>query len=99
MHDRHKEKDIKDRSIKLTGLPPKTQDGLLQQCLDKLTNVKRVEVFNEKAEAIVELAAISVRRVTFRLDKVYELMGIAAMLGRRRPLASRRDDHLRGCRS
>lgn len=59
VHDRHKEKEIKDRSIKLTGLPPKTQDGLLQQCLEKLTNVKRVEVFNEEGKAIVELAAIS----------------------------------------
>jgi hypothetical protein len=62
-HPNHKENDIKDRSVKLTGLPPKTQDGLLQQCLEKLTNVKRVEVFNERAEAIVELAAISVRRI------------------------------------
>ncbi|KAJ9113953.1 hypothetical protein QFC19_000149 [Naganishia cerealis] len=48
--------DILDRSIRLYGLPPKTQEGLLQQALEKIVPVKKVEVFQDVGQASVELA-------------------------------------------
>ena len=43
------------------GLPPATQEGLLQQVLEKHALVKRVELFTSQNEAVVELenAAVS----------------------------------------
>ncbi|KZV80119.1 hypothetical protein EXIGLDRAFT_845875 [Exidia glandulosa HHB12029] len=47
---------IKSRSVRLRGLPPATQEGLLQQALEKeIQGVKRVEVFVDLCEAVVEL--------------------------------------------
>jgi hypothetical protein len=42
------------------NLPSGTQEGLLQQALEKYTDIKRVEVFNDKNEAIIELASVAV---------------------------------------
>ncbi|KAF9013425.1 hypothetical protein BDQ17DRAFT_1386973 [Cyathus striatus] len=43
------------RSVRIRKLPPDTQEGLLQQMLEKIARVKRVEVFMDKCEAVVEL--------------------------------------------
>lgn len=47
--------EARTRSIRITNLPPATQEGLLQQMLEKIVPVSRVEVFIDKQEAIVEL--------------------------------------------
>ena len=47
--------EARTRSIRITNLPPATQEGLLQQMLEKIVSVSRVEVFIDKQEAIVEL--------------------------------------------
>lgn len=44
----------------MRGLPPATQEGLLQQTLEKLAPVKRVEVFEDKHEAVVEFQSAAV---------------------------------------
>lgn len=47
--------DVSSRSIRIRNLPPGTQEGLLQQTLEKIAAVKRVEVFADQQEADVEL--------------------------------------------
>ena len=47
--------EARSRSIRITNLPPATQEGLLQQMLEKIVPVGRVEVFIDRQEAIVEL--------------------------------------------
>ncbi|KIL67874.1 hypothetical protein M378DRAFT_159079 [Amanita muscaria Koide BX008] len=49
--------DTRSRSIRVRNLPPDTQEGLLQQTLEKIASVKRVEVFMDKREAVVELTS------------------------------------------
>lgn len=53
---------MRNRSIRMRNLPPGIQEGLLQQELEKHTRVKRLEVFAQLNEAILELesAAVSV---------------------------------------
>lgn len=43
------------RQVCLFDLPTGTQEGLLQQALEKLVPVKRLEIFEHKKEAVVEL--------------------------------------------
>ncbi|CAA7261390.1 unnamed protein product [Cyclocybe aegerita] len=47
--------EARNRSVHIINLPPATQEGLLQQALEKIIPVKRVEVFLDKQEAVVEL--------------------------------------------
>ncbi|ORX37192.1 hypothetical protein BD324DRAFT_681110 [Kockovaella imperatae] len=47
------------RSVRLHGLPDGTTEGLLQQALEKIIPVRRVEVFGASHEAVVELEAPS----------------------------------------
>ncbi|KAL0960935.1 hypothetical protein HGRIS_005940 [Hohenbuehelia grisea] len=49
--------DERNRSIRVRNLPPNTQEGLLQQTFEKIADVKRVEVFEDKQEAVVELTS------------------------------------------
>lgn len=46
-------------------MPPGAQEGLLQQVLEKIVPVKRVEVFLDKQEALVELPSAVVSRSSF----------------------------------
>ncbi len=46
--------DARSRSLRIRDLPDGTQEGLLQQTVEKLAPVNRVEVFVDKHEAIVE---------------------------------------------
>jgi hypothetical protein len=58
--NRQAEAEELSRSIRLTGLVSRTQEGLLQQALEKIAKVKRVEVFADLAEAVVEFASAGV---------------------------------------
>ena len=53
--------DTLSRSVRIKNLPPGTQEGLLQQPLERHAGVKRVEVFEELNQATVELENASVR--------------------------------------
>lgn len=52
--------DLLARSVRLKGLPPRTQEGLLQQELSKLVRVEKVEVFERIGEGTVELGSAAV---------------------------------------
>ncbi|KIP09711.1 hypothetical protein PHLGIDRAFT_22785 [Phlebiopsis gigantea 11061_1 CR5-6] len=52
---RRRPEEVRIRSIRVRGLPTGTQEGLLQQTLEKIANVQRVEVFVDRNEAIAEL--------------------------------------------
>lgn len=47
--------DKRSRSVRLHGLPEDTQEGLLQQALEKIVPVKRLEMFSKSHEAVAEL--------------------------------------------
>lgn len=53
--------NVRNRSLRIRNLPPGTQEGLLHQTLEKSASVKRVEVFADKDEALVELENAAVR--------------------------------------
>lgn len=62
--------DMRSRSVRIRNLPAATQEGLLQQTLEKITTVKRVEVFVEICEAVVELENAAVGSFLFPSRKV-----------------------------
>ncbi|WVQ65310.1 uncharacterized protein L199_003486 [Kwoniella botswanensis] len=45
----------RDRLVTLSGLPENTQEGLLQQWLEKIVPVRRLELFAKTQEAVAEL--------------------------------------------
>jgi len=47
--------DAAARSLRVKNLPEDTQEPLLQQVFEKLVPVKRVEIFVDSGEAVVEL--------------------------------------------
>ncbi|KAG6332455.1 hypothetical protein ID866_6633, partial [Astraeus odoratus] len=47
--------ETRNRSVRIRNLPPDSQEGLLQQALEKHAAVKRVEILFAEREAIVEL--------------------------------------------
>ncbi|OJT12790.1 hypothetical protein TRAPUB_10625 [Trametes pubescens] len=47
--------EVRNRSVRVKNLPPGTQEGLLQQALEKHAKIKRVEVFADINEAELEL--------------------------------------------
>ena len=55
--------ETRSRSVRIRNLPEGTQEGLLQQTLEKIALVKRVEVLMEQQEAVVELENAAVRCV------------------------------------
>jgi len=53
---------LRERSVRVKGLPADTQEGLLQQALEKvIEGIKRVEVLQESGDALVELESAAVR--------------------------------------
>ncbi|KAI9568595.1 hypothetical protein HD554DRAFT_2099306 [Boletus coccyginus] len=48
--------ETRNRSVRLRNLPSDTQEGLLQQTLEKYATVNRTEFFADIGEAVVELA-------------------------------------------
>lgn len=57
----------RSRTLRIRNLPPDTQEGLLQQVLEKHAKVVRLEVFAKKHEAVVELSSPVVRGSCFPL--------------------------------
>ncbi len=60
--------DTRNRSVRIKNLPPNTesQEGLLQQALEKIAKVKRVEIIGDTCEALVEMINAAVRSsITF----------------------------------
>lgn len=55
--------EARSRSVRIRNLPPATQEGLLQQVLEKHAQVKRVEVFQDNNEAVVEFETTAVSPV------------------------------------
>jgi hypothetical protein len=55
--------DRRARSVRLEGLPKDTQEGLLQQALEKVVPVTRLQLFNSDNHAVAELqsAAVSLK--------------------------------------
>ena len=53
--------DAAARSLRVKNLPEDTQEPLLQQMFEKLAPVKRVEIFVDSGEAVVELVNPAVR--------------------------------------
>ncbi|OCF40172.1 hypothetical protein I317_05996 [Kwoniella heveanensis CBS 569] len=49
--------DRRARSVRLANLPDNTQEGLLQQALEKVVPVKRLELFAKSREAVAELTS------------------------------------------
>ncbi|RPD62808.1 RNA-binding protein Prp24 [Lentinus tigrinus ALCF2SS1-6] len=63
--------DVRNRSVRVRNLPPGTQEGLLQQALEKHAKVKRVEVFADVREADVELEnAAEAGKLLLRPDSI-----------------------------
>ncbi|KDQ62555.1 hypothetical protein JAAARDRAFT_121734 [Jaapia argillacea MUCL 33604] len=46
---------VRNRSVRIRNLPPGSQEGLLQQTLEKFVKIQRVEVFLDINEAVAEL--------------------------------------------
>ncbi|KAL5501649.1 PRP24 [Sanghuangporus vaninii] len=51
--------DVLSRSVRIKGLPPDTQEGLLQQTIEKVVPVKRLEIFKDVQEATAELENVA----------------------------------------
>ncbi|KAI0712607.1 RNA-binding protein Prp24 [Earliella scabrosa] len=63
--------EVRNRSVRVRNLPPGTQEGLLQQVLEKHAQVKRVEVFQDIGEAEVELEnAAEAGKLLLRPDSI-----------------------------
>ncbi|KAI0366626.1 RNA-binding protein Prp24 [Pilatotrama ljubarskyi] len=63
--------EVRNRSVRVRNLPPGTQEGLLQQALEKHAKVKRVEVFADLSEADVELeSAAEAGKLLLRPDSI-----------------------------
>jgi len=68
--------DTRNRSLRIRDLPDGTEEGLLQQAVEKLSPVNRVEVFSDKNEAIVEFqSAADAARLLLQSDPL-ELNGV-----------------------
>ena len=63
-------REAQSRSVRIRNLPPGTQEGLLQQVLEKVVRVKRVEVFLDKNEAVAEMENTAVCTPLTRTDSV-----------------------------
>lgn len=72
--------EIKNRSVRLKRLPAGTQEGLLQQMLEKVVPVKRLEVLQDVGEAVVELENAAVRPSVFELRSLTKTSVIYRML-------------------
>lgn len=67
--------ETRSRSVRIRNLPPDTQEGLLQQVLERHAVVKRVEVLMAEREAIVELENAAVRCRFVYLESEVDLLG------------------------
>lgn len=56
--------------MRIRNLPAGTQEGLLQQAMEKIANVKRVEVFVDLKEAVMELENAAVSQTSFHTHRL-----------------------------
>ncbi|EGN98450.1 hypothetical protein SERLA73DRAFT_169409 [Serpula lacrymans var. lacrymans S7.3] len=64
--------DTRNRSVRIRNLPPATQEGLLQQVLEKFAIVKRTEVLLQQNEAVVELEnAVEAGKLLLRAEPIF----------------------------
>ncbi|KAH9925424.1 RNA-binding protein Prp24 [Epithele typhae] len=86
--------EVRNRSVRVRNLPPGTQEGLLQQALEKHARVQRVEVFHNVNEADVELEnAAEAGKLLLRPDAIIfngATLQITAAEGTAGPSASSR---------
>ena len=52
--------ELASRSVRIKNLPVGTQEGVLQQIVEKLVSVKRLELFEDIHEAVVEFESPAV---------------------------------------
>ena len=79
--------EVRNRSVRVRNLPAGTQEGLLQQVLEKHAQVKRVEVFQDLNEAEVELENAAVSLIGFSLPS-FPLTPVACPPGSRKATSS-----------
>ncbi|KAH9980057.1 hypothetical protein BGW80DRAFT_1454599 [Lactifluus volemus] len=68
--------DARSRSLRIRGLPDDTQEGLLQQTVEKMAPVSRLEVFLDKHEAVVEFQSVADAARLLLLPDPFEFNGI-----------------------
>jgi hypothetical protein len=61
--------DTRNRSVRLRGVPTGAQEGLLQQVIEKQFKIRRLEIFEDRHEAVVELERVAVRRSSHRFTQ------------------------------
>lgn len=64
--------EARNRSVRVRNVPAGTQEALLQQAFEKVSLVRRVELFGDKNEAVVELEtpAVSIQSLRDALTNV-----------------------------
>ncbi|KAH9985865.1 hypothetical protein BJV77DRAFT_1031067 [Russula vinacea] len=68
--------DARNRSLRIRDLPDGTAEGLLQQAVEKLAPVNRVEVFLDKHEAVVEFQSAAEAARLLLLPDPLEFNGV-----------------------
>ena len=53
--------ETRARSVRVKNIPSGTQEAIVQQLFERIASVKRVELFSDKGEAVVELESAAVR--------------------------------------
>jgi squamous cell carcinoma antigen recognized by T-cells 3 len=62
--------------LRIRGLPDDTHEGLLQQTVEKLAPVNRLEVFLDKHEAVVEFQSVADAARLLLLPDPFEFNGV-----------------------
>ena len=57
--------EVRSRSVRVKNIPAGAQEAVLQQAFEKVAAVRRVELFADKGEAVVELESAAVRKSRF----------------------------------
>ncbi|KAF8463228.1 hypothetical protein DFH94DRAFT_786990 [Russula ochroleuca] len=68
--------DARNRSLRIRDLPDDTAEGLLQQAVEKLAPVNRLEVFLDKREAVVEFQSAAEAARLLLLPEPLEFNGV-----------------------
>ncbi|WOO76790.1 putative RNA-binding protein [Vanrija pseudolonga] len=71
----------RSRQVRLYGLPEGSEEGLLQQALEKIVPVKRLEIFRSSHEALVELQSQSDAGLLLMRTEPFEFNGATLRIG------------------
>jgi hypothetical protein len=55
----------RSRTLRVKNLPVGTQEGLLQQALEKYAKIVRIEIFHKQNEAVVEMESAAVSNTAY----------------------------------